>query len=58
MVGEPVANNLVWSYERPLHYAAAVSGVRAFFDERIDLVLDGIARGTAGDALVLSWCSQ
>jgi hypothetical protein len=51
MVGEPVANNLVWSY-------AAVSGVRAFFDERIDLVLDGIARGTAGDALVLSWCSQ
>jgi uncharacterized protein (DUF427 family) len=44
LAGERVVNDLVWSYERPLHDAADVSGMLAFFDERVDLVLDGVAR--------------
>lgn len=36
--------DLAWSYEEPLHDADRVRGLVAFFDERVDVVLDGIAR--------------
>jgi uncharacterized protein (DUF427 family) len=36
--------DLAWSYEDPLHDAAAVRGLVAFFDERVDVVLDGERR--------------
>ena len=43
VAGTPVPD-LAWSYEDPLHDAAAVRGLVAFFDERVDVVLDGERR--------------
>ena len=37
--------DLVWSYEQPLPEATALTGLVAFFDERVDVVLDGERRG-------------
>jgi uncharacterized protein (DUF427 family) len=34
----------VWSYERPEGDASPVAGLLAFFDERVDVVLDGVRR--------------
>ena len=36
--------DLAWSYEAPLQDATAVKGLVAFFDERVDVVLDGQRR--------------
>ena len=36
--------DIAWSYEHPLEEAAGVTGLIAFFDERIDVVLDGVRR--------------
>jgi uncharacterized protein (DUF427 family) len=36
--------DLVWTYEQPLKEAADVTGLVAFFDERVDVVLDGVPR--------------
>jgi uncharacterized protein (DUF427 family) len=33
--------DIAWTYEQPLHDAAQVRGLIAFFDERIDVTLDG-----------------
>ncbi len=35
--------DLAWSYELPLHDAAEVAGRIAFFDERVDVFVDGVA---------------
>jgi uncharacterized protein (DUF427 family) len=43
VAGTPVPD-LAWSYEDPLHDATAVRGLVAFFDERVDVVLDGVRR--------------
>jgi uncharacterized protein (DUF427 family) len=43
VAGRPVPD-LAWSYEDPLHDAAAVRGLVAFFDEQVDVVLDGERR--------------
>lgn len=40
-VGGHVRPDLAWSYEQPLHEAAQARGHIAFFDERVDVVLDG-----------------
>jgi uncharacterized protein (DUF427 family) len=37
----PAEDDLVWTYERPLREAAEVTGRLAFFNERVDLVVDG-----------------
>lgn len=39
-----IVADLVWAYEDPLHEASEVAGLVAFFDERLDLVLDGRTR--------------
>jgi uncharacterized protein (DUF427 family) len=36
--------DLAWSYEAPLQDATGVKGLIAFFDERVDVVLDGQRR--------------
>lgn len=36
--------DLAWSYPAPLHEAAHVRDLVAFFDERVDVVLDGEQR--------------
>ncbi len=37
-------SDLAWTYEAPLREAADVAGLVAFFDERVDVVLDGVRR--------------
>lgn len=39
-----IVRDLCWSYEEPLSDAAEVRGLICFFDERVDLTLDGIAQ--------------
>ncbi len=40
-IGDRMVADLAWSYEKPLHDAAQVVGLIAFFDERLDLMVDG-----------------
>jgi uncharacterized protein (DUF427 family) len=43
-----------WSYERPLPELAAIAGRIAFWDERVDVVLDGERRARPGGAVALA----
>ena len=43
-VGGRVVPDLAWTYQEPLHDAAQVRGLTAFFDERVDVVVDGERR--------------
>ena len=40
--------DLLWSYEQPLPDAAALAGLVAFWDERVDVFLDGVLRERPG----------
>jgi uncharacterized protein (DUF427 family) len=40
-LGGTVVPDLGWTYRNPLHDAADVAGMVAFFNERVDLVIDG-----------------
>jgi uncharacterized protein (DUF427 family) len=42
-VGERVVPDIAWTYDDPLHDALPVRGLVAFFTERLDLELDGVA---------------
>jgi uncharacterized protein (DUF427 family) len=39
-VGGRIVEDVVWSYPAPLAEAAAVTGLLAFFDERVDVIVD------------------
>jgi uncharacterized protein (DUF427 family) len=39
--GDHVVPDLGWTYQQPLHDAAQVRGLIAFFNERLDLIVDG-----------------
>ncbi|WAM16478.1 DUF427 domain-containing protein [Rhodococcus sp. JS3073] len=39
-----VLHDIAWRYDEPLVDASEVRGLVAFFDERLDLVVDGVAR--------------
>jgi uncharacterized protein (DUF427 family) len=41
VAGERRHENLAWSYETPLREASEVAGMVAFFNERVDLTVDG-----------------
>lgn len=41
-VAGQVLPDLAWTYEQPQHDAARVRGLIAFFDERVDVELDGV----------------
>ena len=41
-VGERTVEDLVWTYETPLSDAGAVINRLAFFNERVDVVVDGV----------------
>ncbi len=41
VVGDRTVSDLVWSYRSPLPEAEAVAGLVAFFDERVDVIVDG-----------------
>jgi uncharacterized protein (DUF427 family) len=40
-VGDDVHENLVWSYETPIPEAEGITGLMCFYNERVDLVVDG-----------------
>jgi uncharacterized protein (DUF427 family) len=42
-VGDRVLRDIAWTYEQPLHDAVPVRGLVAFFTERLDLAVDGVA---------------
>ncbi len=44
VVGGRRLADLAWEYEQPLREASEVAGMVAFFDERVDVVLDGVRR--------------
>ena len=44
VVGGRTVPDAAWSYEEPLREAEQVRGRIAFFDERVDVVLDGVRR--------------
>jgi len=44
VVGGGAVPDLAWSYDAPLHEAGAIGGLVCFFDERVDVVLDGRRR--------------
>jgi uncharacterized protein (DUF427 family) len=40
---DEVLDDLVWSYESPISQAEGVAGLLCFYNERVDLVVDGVA---------------
>ena len=41
-LGERVHKNLVWTYREPLHDALPVRDLLAFYNERVDIIVDGV----------------
>jgi uncharacterized protein (DUF427 family) len=41
VVGDDVLDDLVWSYETPIPQAEGVAGLMCFYNERVDLSIDG-----------------
>ncbi len=39
--GGEVYDDLVWSYENPIPQAAEIAGLMCFYDERVELTIDG-----------------
>ncbi|TAM71654.1 MAG: DUF427 domain-containing protein [Microbacteriaceae bacterium] len=44
--GDELVQDLIWSYENPLEDAVALKGYLAFYDEKVDVLLDGKPAGT------------
>jgi uncharacterized protein (DUF427 family) len=40
-VGQEVYDDLVWSYETPIPQAAGIAGLMCFYNERVNLTIDG-----------------
>ena len=40
-IGDRLVDDLAWSYRSPLPESQKVAGMIAFFNERVDLVIDG-----------------
>jgi uncharacterized protein (DUF427 family) len=40
-IGEEVHENVVWAYEAPIPAAEGVAGLFCFYNERVDLIVDG-----------------
>lgn len=40
--GETTLDNVVWSYPTPIAAAAPLAGLLCFYQERVDLVVDGV----------------
>ncbi len=53
-VGGQLLTDIAWTYEQPLREASQVRGLLAFFDERVDVVLDG----TRLDRPVTPWSGR
>jgi uncharacterized protein (DUF427 family) len=44
-VDDRVVRDVAWSYEQPHNFAAEVKGMIAFFNERVDITVDGVLVG-------------
>ena len=53
-VGSRVVPDLVWYYETPLRESAEIGGLLAFWNERVDLVVDGVRWERPGGPLSAS----
>jgi uncharacterized protein (DUF427 family) len=40
-VGDDVHENIVWSYEIPIPEAEGITGLMSFYNEHVDLIVDG-----------------
>jgi uncharacterized protein (DUF427 family) len=40
-LGDEVHDNLVWSYETPIPDAEGIKGLMSFYNERVDIFVDG-----------------
>lgn len=40
-VGDDVHDDIVWSYENPIPEAEGITGLMSFYNERVDLVVNG-----------------
>jgi uncharacterized protein (DUF427 family) len=45
-VGGEVHDDIVWSYESPIPQAEGVAGLLCFYNERVDLIIDGEREAT------------
>jgi uncharacterized protein (DUF427 family) len=45
-VGGEVHDDIVWSYESPIPQAEGVAGLLCFYNERVDLIIDGKRQAT------------
>ena len=52
------AEDLLWSYEHPLPDAAALTGLVAFWDERVDVFVDGVRRERPGGPLAAALADE
>ena len=39
--GDETLDNLVWSYETPIPEAEGITGLMAFYNDRVELIVDG-----------------
>ena len=46
--------DLAWSYPTPLPESQKIAGLVAFYDEKVDIYVDGVAAGAAADEVLLS----
>jgi uncharacterized protein (DUF427 family) len=43
VLGDQVHDDIVWSYEAPIPASAGIAGLLCFYNERVDLAIDGHA---------------
>jgi uncharacterized protein (DUF427 family) len=46
-IGDQLHEDLVWSYESPIPEAEGITGLMCFYDERVELTVEGDARRRA-----------
>jgi uncharacterized protein (DUF427 family) len=44
-VGDDVHDGLVWSYEAPIESAQEIAGLMSFYNDRVELIVDGDPQG-------------
>ena len=42
-VGDPVHEDLVWAYDFPTRQLQPITGLVAFYNEKVDITVDGVA---------------
>ena len=52
------AEDIAWSYEDPLAELAVIKGLVAFWDERVDVILDGQSRSRPGGAVAAALADE